>query len=306
MPSATTRTGTLWAYLQLLRPPNVVTAWADVLAGVAVAGVTMSFADGASLPPVAEVGGLLAATTGLYGGGIVLNDVFDVEMDAEERPERPIPSGRASRQGAAVLGGALLLGGIAAAAGVGLASGLLAGGIAGMAVLYDAAVSDHVVLGPLTMGLCRGGNLLLGVSLAPGLLASAWYLGLIPVAYVAAITAVSRGEVQGGTARTGVLAVGLVGAVTGALGLLAVRGDYRGLHAAPFILVFAGGVLPPFGRAARTPEPDSIRAAVEAGVTGLIPLNAALAAGFGGGFNGLVVLALWPLSMGLGRVFDVT
>jgi len=300
------RTGTLWAYLQLLRPANVVTAWADVLAGAAVAGITVSFTDGTSLPPVTAVGGLLTATTGLYGGGIVLNDVFDAALDAEERPERPIPSGRAARPRAALFGGALLLAGVVAAGGVGPASGLLAGGIAGMAVLYDAVVGDHPVLGPLTMGLCRGGNLLLGVSIAPGLTVSAWYLGLLPVAYVAAITAVSRGEVRGGTARTGVLAVALVTVVTGTLGVLAVRGDYRGLHAAPFALLFAGRVLPPFVRAARTPEPDPIRAAVQAGVTGLIPLNAALAAGFGGGVYGLGVLALWPLSLGLARVFDVT
>lgn len=299
------RTGTLWAYLQLLRPANVVTAWADVLAGAAVAGITVSFTDGTSLPPVTAVGGLLTATTGLYGGGIVLNDVFDAELDAEERPERPIPSGRAARPRAALFGGTLLLAGVVTAA-VGPASGLLAGGIAAMAVLYDAVVGDHVVLGPLTMGLCRGGNLLLGVSIAPGSMASAWYLGLLPVAYVAAITAVSRGEVRGGTARTGVLAVALVTVVTGTLGALAVRGDYWGLHAAPFALLFAGRVLPPFVRAARTPEPDPIRAAVQAGVTGLIPLNAALAAGFGGGVYGLGVLALWPLSLGLARVFDVT
>ena len=299
------RTGTLWAYLQLLRPANVVTAWADVLAGAAVAGITVSFTDGTSLPPVTAVGGLLTATTGLYGGGIVLNDVFDAELDAEERPERPIPSGRAARSRAALFGGALLLAGVVTAA-VSPASGLLAGGIAAMAVLYDAVVGDHVVLGPLTMGLCRGGNLLLGVSIAPGSMASAWYLGLLPVAYVAAITAVSRGEVRGGTARTGVLAVALVTVVTGTLGALAVRGDYWGLHAAPFALLFAGRVLPPFVRAARTPEPDPIRAAVQAGVTGLIPLNAALAAGFGGGVYGLGVLALWPLSLGLARVFDVT
>ena len=29
---------------------------------------------------------------------MVLNDVFDAEVDARERPERPIPSGRVSLQ----------------------------------------------------------------------------------------------------------------------------------------------------------------------------------------------------------------
>src|SRR4051794_10139688 len=71
------------AYLALLRPANVVTALADVLAGAAVAGEPWS----ASLP------WLLASTACLYAGGVVLNDVADRTIDAAERPERPIPSG---------------------------------------------------------------------------------------------------------------------------------------------------------------------------------------------------------------------
>ena len=96
----------LRAYLELLRPANVVTAVADVLAGYAVAGR----ANGPALP------WLLAATVCLYAGGVVLNDFFDRELDAVERPERPIPSGRVPASRAAVLGAALLAAGIVAAA----------------------------------------------------------------------------------------------------------------------------------------------------------------------------------------------
>ena len=44
----------------------------------------------------------------------VLNDVFDLEIDRKERPERPLPSGLVSRSAAARFGFALLAGGIAA------------------------------------------------------------------------------------------------------------------------------------------------------------------------------------------------
>lgn len=77
-------------------------------------------------------------------------------VDAEERPERPLPSGRASRRGAAVLEGLLLLLGIGAASRVTVASGLLAAGIAGGAVAYDAWAKDHVVLGPLAISEADG------------------------------------------------------------------------------------------------------------------------------------------------------
>ena len=48
---------------------------------------------------------LLAASMVLYASGIMLNDVFDFEVDRLERPGRPLPSGRASRRTAAWVGG---------------------------------------------------------------------------------------------------------------------------------------------------------------------------------------------------------
>lgn len=295
-----------WAYLQLVRPANVVTAWADVLAGFAAAGAALTLDGWTAKAGLPALGGLLLATTGLYSGGVVLNDVFDAKLDAEERPERPIPSGRVSRRGAALFGSLLLASGIVAAYQVGPASATLAAFIAGGATLYDAWAKHHPIFGPLTMGLCRGGNLLLGVSAIPTMMAPNGYLVLIPVAYIAAITAVSRGEVHGGTQRTGILALALVVGVLGGLIALGLRADYRPWHALPFVLLLAAQVVPPFVRAARTPDPQPIRQAVQAGVVALIPLNAALAAGFAGWLYGLGVLLLLPVSMGLARLFAVT
>ncbi len=51
----------------------------------------------------------------LIWGGVVFNDVFDAKLDAVERLERPIPSGRASLQRATILGIVLLLIGVIAA-----------------------------------------------------------------------------------------------------------------------------------------------------------------------------------------------
>ena len=83
--------------LELLRPANVVTALADVLAGFAIADLGNPLA----LP------WLLLSTASLYGGGVVLNDFFDRALDAVERPERPIPSGRVRPQAAAACGAIL-------------------------------------------------------------------------------------------------------------------------------------------------------------------------------------------------------
>lgn len=306
MATLTARSQSVWAYLQLMRPANIVTAWADILVGGAAAGSIIFTLDGLNLSALMAVGWLILATSGLYGGGVVFNDVFDAELDRAERPERPIPSGRATQSGAAILGSALLIGGILAAAQVSLLSAGLATAVAAAALIYDALGKHQGWLGPLNMGLCRGGNLLLGVSVIPAMVMERWFLALIPIVYIAAVTAVSQGEVEGGKQRTGWLAIALVLWVLAGLFGLAGLSTYRWLPVLPFAALFAGLVLPAFGRAARDPSPETVRRAVRAGVLSLIVLDAAIAAGFADWLYGLVVLALLPLSMALARVFAVT
>ncbi|MEP0799965.1 UbiA-like protein EboC [Funiculus sociatus] len=294
----------LWAYLQLMRPANIVTAWADILVGFAASGA-IAFLN-QTLTGSATLAWLLLATTGLYGGGVVFNDVFDAELDAKERPERPIPSDRASRQGAIALGSLLLVVGIVAALQVSWLSGAIAATIAFAALLYDAFGKHHSILGPVNMGICRGGNLLLGVSAVPAMLGERWFLALIPITYIAAVTAISQGEVHGGKASTGITALLFVGAVIVSILALGLLPDYQVLAALPFILLFAGRVLPAFVKAAREPTPDLIRVAVKAGVLSLIVLDATVAAGFASLPYGLLVLSLLPISMILAQIFAVT
>ncbi len=284
----------IWAYLTLTRPANVVTALADVLAGAAAAGHT------AGLPE------LLLSTAALYAGGVVLNDVFDAALDTAERPERPIPSGRASRGGAAWFGAGLLAFGILCASLVSAASLALAAAVAAVVLMYDSWAKHRALAGPLAMGTCRGLNLLLGVSVTPVLLGVLWPLALMPVAYIAAITAISRGEVHGGQQPTGWLAVGLVGIVLTVLVALGLARRQPDLAVLPFATLLAWRVVPPFIAAAREPRPALIGRAVRAGVLSLILLDAALATAFAGPLYGLAVLVLWPLSLGLARLFAVT
>jgi 4-hydroxybenzoate polyprenyltransferase len=148
------------AYLQLMRPANIITAMADIMAGFAGSGmVIQSLTEGTDTSlTVRSLLLLLISTIGLYGGGVVFNDVFDAKLDALERPERPIPSGRASLQGAILLGIVLLLLGVLAAFLVSAISGIIATGIAALALLYDKYGKHHPFLGPINMGACRGGN----------------------------------------------------------------------------------------------------------------------------------------------------
>ena len=101
----------LVAYLQLMRPANIITAIADILAGCAIAISFKHQSDSLTFIPT-EIIWLILSTIGLYGGGVVFNDVFDAKLDAIERPERAIPSGRASKTGASILGLILLAFGV--------------------------------------------------------------------------------------------------------------------------------------------------------------------------------------------------
>ncbi|MEH1776782.1 UbiA-like protein EboC [Nostoc sp.] len=297
-------------YLELMRPANIVTAWADILLGFAASGSGIIFTKlingEASVAILIPLTWLLLATTGLYGGGIVFNDVFDAELDAKERPNRAIPSGRVSSQNATLLGSILFAIGILAAFQVSLLSAAIAIFITLSCLLYNSLAKHHPFFGPLNMGLCRGSNLLLGVSAVPEIIGERWYLALIPILYIAAITAISQGEVHGGKKITGVLALLLIATVLTAVLALGLLEDYTAIAALPFAIFLAIRILPNFIKAAREPIAENIRNAVRIGVLSLIVLDATIASGFAGLYYGLLVLILLPISMKLAKVFAVT
>ncbi|MBZ9731437.1 UbiA-like protein EboC [Salegentibacter sp. JZCK2] len=297
------------AHLRLMRPANIVTAIADVLAGFAVSGAALQL----FLSQETIAGTLLfsllwlvLATIGLYGGGIVFNDVFDAELDRKERPERPIPSGEASVLSASILGSLLFLIGIGAAWQVSLLSGIIALAVAGLAVLYDSWGKHQLIFGPVNMGLCRGGNLLLGVSVIPSAVQKFWFLALIPVIYIAAITMISRGEVHGGNRKALVGGAVIYGIINLALVLLAIFSEVAWWQVLPFVTLFSYFIFPPLIKAMKEKKPQLIGKAVKAGVISLIILNAALASAFAGWIFGAVVLLLLPVSLGIAKKFAVT
>ena len=306
----------LIAYARLARPANIVTAWADVLAGAAVAMSSASFLGMLHLGPggiaTESIVWLVLATTGLYGGGVVFNDVFDADLDKVERPERPIPSGKASLTGAIIFGLVLLLGGILAAWQSSWQSGVLAVGIAGAALLYDKYSKHHTFWGPVNMGMCRAMNLLLGISAIPltmmeHLPFTVSALPVLPLLYIGAITLISQGEVHGGTSTKGWMAVGLLGVVITILGFIVgqrfhIDHFYQLLFPALFVLLVA----PSFIKAARKPDAPLIRKAVKTGILGLIPMNAAIASNYASWEFSLLILLLLPISIGLGKLFALT
>jgi 4-hydroxybenzoate polyprenyltransferase len=282
----------LRALIELLRPANVVTALADVLAGYAAAGASWP----AALP------WLLGSTVCLYGGGIVLNDFFDRELDRVERPERPIPSGRIGAVPAGVLGFLLLAAGIAFAWFASAVAAAVAIAISGSVLLYDTWGKHRKFIGPANMGMCRALNLLLGVSAVPAMLSERWMLALLPLVYIAAVTAISRGEVRGGKREVTALSLGALGLVLAGLVWIGLNS----VAALVLVVALAWRVLIPFWRVYREPVPATIRTAVRAGVLSLVLLDAVIGASYSNVLLCLTILTIGVVAALLARAFSVT
>jgi len=160
----------LLPYMRLMRLPNVFTAMADIAMGFLFVHHVRDVA-----PQWPALVLLIAASSLIYTAGMVLNDVCDLEIDRQERPFRPLPSGQISVGMAMRLGFLFLFGGVLLAAAAGWMhrpnmapawrSGVVAAGLALIVVAYDAWLKN-TPLGPLGMGLCRFLNVLLGMSAA--------------------------------------------------------------------------------------------------------------------------------------------
>ena len=114
--------------LKLGRVSNLPTVWTNTLAGILVAGGSWQNA---------RIAIVIVAMSLFYEGGMFLNDYFDREIDARERPERPIPSWEIAPATVAAIGSSLIAAGLVLLAFLGLQAlglGLL---LAAFIVGYD-------------------------------------------------------------------------------------------------------------------------------------------------------------------------
>ena len=288
-------------YLQLMRPANLVTAIADILAGLSLA----KFIFSTDISSIQTIILLCIATVGLYGGGVVFNDVFDADLDAIERPERAIPSGKVSKQNATILGISLLIIGVFCASVVSFQSMIVAFCVAILALVYNKFGKHHAFLGPINMGLCRGGNLLLGMSVIISPLQELWWIGIIPMLYIAAITMISRGEVHGGNQSILYFAGFLYIIVS--ISQLVMSYQFGNLFITlPFVFLHIFLIFKSLIVAIQTPIGPNIGKAVKAGVLALIVMDAAWVSTSGNYRLAIGVLLLLPLSIRIAKMFAVT
>ncbi|MFJ1841913.1 SCO3242 family prenyltransferase [Streptomyces sp. NPDC088146] len=293
------------AVARLVRAPAALTVPGDVLAGAAAAGVSNGRIPGRGTL------GLAASSVCLYWAGMALNDYADRDLDAVERPERPIPSGEVSP------GQALAIASGLTAAGLGLAA--LSGGraalpaavsLAGVVWAYDLALKATPA-GPAAMAAARGLDVLLGSTGGAhgrrGRTRAALPAALTMAAHTFAVTVLSRREVSGATRAVPAATLAVTGAVTAAAaayGNRAAPGDRAvGRTLAAVYLTTCG---PAQFDAARTPSAPTVRRAVGAGIHAMMPLQAALTAAAGSTAAALPLTAALPLARRLARKVSPT
>ncbi len=186
------RTSRLRAWAELFRLSNLPTVVSNALAGTALA---LAPRAAAAAFPWRSAGWISAGAGCLYLAGMALNDACDASVDRQERPGRPIPSGRISRLVATIAGLLLLLAGLNILALAGRAPAAIGAALVILIVLYDTTHrfwSGSVVL----LGLCRAGvYLAAGAAVvwppdSPWLLPGAGLLG----GYVVALSLIARHE----------------------------------------------------------------------------------------------------------------
>ena len=120
-----------------MRVPNIFTAIADVMAGYFIV-LGPDFQWPALI-------GLCVATSALYAGGCVLNDICDRDLDAVERPFRPIPSNKVSLKEAYFLLYLLFAVGLLAALFAGFSSLLIGVILILLIIAYDTQTKDIAI-----------------------------------------------------------------------------------------------------------------------------------------------------------------
>ncbi|MGW4947732.1 SCO3242 family prenyltransferase [Actinoplanes sp. NPDC004185] len=273
---------------ELVRAPAALSVPGDVVAGAAAAG-TLS----------ARTAGLAGASVCLYWAGMAANDWADRDLDAVERPERPIPSGRISAPAALGIAAGLTAAGLAVAAKAGGARALaVAVPLAAAVWAYDLRAKNSAA-GPAGMAACRALDVLLGAT--PGDPVRALPAALAVAAHTYTVTELSRREVSGSDSTA------LPATTLGATVALAAAVASRGTAATGLL---AGEYVTSYGRAQThlftEPGAASVRAAVGAGITALPSLQGALTARAGRAWTGLALAAAAPLARLLARKVSPT
>ncbi len=317
--------GRVGAWMELARLPNLMTVPGDVVLGYLVAERTMerpSLLLGFNLAggrfETASAIWAVSAVLLIYVFGLIDNDVADSTLDAVERPERPIPSGRISRRGASAVSFSILVVALVTASVAGMGFFCMAVFLIALVRLYNRITKRHPVLGPFNMALCRvssllGGFVAVGIPGRRALFEPAILVACVVwLLYFMALTMAAAEENESGHPKRGrhillmmpFLWIFLAPLGTGALEVMAKveevpPSDFLGLAASGVFLFII--LKNHFVLGARSAPPERTRAAIGELIRSVILLQAAGCAFLGYPYTAVAILLFWIPAWGLSK-----
>jgi len=281
----------------MIRPAGMITAMADVIAGVTIAGRFESGLDKNFIKILL----LCAATAFLFAGGAIYYDVLNAKQDAIDHPNRAIQSGAVSPGWAKPIGFILLLIGIALA-GVGSnVGGFIALAITFFILIYAKLAKSNPVFGPLFLGICRGLNLILGISLVAFEMQAWWFLALIPIIYTYAVALIAYSKKSKHTKQDLQIGALLYAAALGAI-LYQANANGELETTGVFLVAFALLILVPLSNAIKHPISGYIEKAAKAGTRYLILMDAAWAITYDSWLAAGIIVMLLVISLWLAKI----
>lgn len=293
-------------YLQLIRPPALLTAPADVVAGYFI---LMPFFEDADVPTLIL---LILTSLFLYAGGVIFNDCCDFVSGKDSLTLRPIPQGRVTLKTATILATTLLLAGLFCSFFLGLTTAVFAVFIICAVLLYDSYLKSFAGAGSLNMALCRVLNMLMGMSVVKGfankLLHGDLFFPLILGVFVFFITLISTTETKKEKGSVLLISIGgmlLVLTAEIILGIVVVSSEnlFGGIVSVGLFLFVFSVVVWNLHRAIMSLKESDVKRAVWWGVQGIALTNAGFLLVVNQTVPGVIIALLVIPSWWLGKRF---
>ena len=278
-------------YLILVRLPNLFTLPSNILVGMATVS-SLSF----TITSLSQFFLLVTISVLLYCVGIVLNDLYDFDIDKKERPNRPLPSGRISRKSAITL--VVVFSSIALILSllVGIPALLISSILLLVIFGYDKYLKNTRV-GPSTVAFARVLNILLGANVSFGSIDTSTQIVtltcvlVITFAYVSLIGFMSRHEVHGFSDNTKLfLPPVIIGIIISSLIVSSLMGFFK-LESLIILSLFSAIMIFSFRRN-YSRDPRRTQQIIQNMILSIIVLDSTFLTGIIGIELGLVVLTL--------------
>ena len=176
-------------YIELVRPHNLVASFLTTMIGILAVYVFIKLNNLAVLHTQdLSLTTALAVTTVVLiaAGGYAINDYFDADIDAINKPYRPIPSGRVKRQYALIYSLTLMALGLVASSMLGLLTLIYALFNVLLLTLYSYRIKKLGIVGNITVSYLGAASIIFG---ALALCEHIGYINIVSTSFIPALFA---------------------------------------------------------------------------------------------------------------------